>query len=269
MKPNVARTRSVVRVEKETEDVRTLFFEDELCSTAHPGQYVMIWIPGLDEVPMSLSTISKEEESSFTVRNVGNSTHALCNLEEGDKIGVRGPFGRGYNIVGTSPLIVAGGTGSVSLTPLAEEMVNMGIEPTYVLGARSSSQLVFRSRLSKLLGEGLMPATDDGSHGFEGLASELAITLLRKQSFDHVYTCGPELMMATTFNAADEMEIPVQACLERYVKCAVGLCGSCAIGPFRICKDGPVLNSEQLKVVLGEFGKWMMSPSGIKIEADH
>jgi dihydroorotate dehydrogenase electron transfer subunit len=265
----VVRARIVVRVEPETEGIRTLYFKDELCSTAHPGQYVMIWVPGLGEVPMSLSTISREENSSFTVRNVGYATNALCSLEEGDKIGVRGPFGRGYIVAGTSPLIVAGGTGSVSLTPLAEEMVNMGIEPAFVLGARSSSQLVFRSRLSKLLGKSLILATDDGSLGFKGLASELAFNLLKERLFDHVYTCGPELMMVKTFNAAEEIGVPVQASLERYIKCAVGLCGSCAIGPIRVCKDGPVLNSEQLKVVHGEFGKWRMHSSGIKLKVDH
>ena len=79
----------------------------------------------------------------------------------------------------------------------------------------------------------------------------------------------PELMMAAVFRAADERGIPVQASLERYIKCAVGLCGSCAIGPYRICKDGPVLDSVQLRDVRDEFGRTRMDPSGRVIEVDH
>ena len=75
---------------------------------------------------------------------------------------------------------------------------------------------------------------------------------------DIVFTCGPELMMSYVFKAAEERQIPVQASLERYIKCAVGLCGACAIGPYRVCKDGPVFNSEMIKKVSDEFGKSRM-----------
>ncbi len=75
--------------------------------------------------------------------------------------------------------------------------------------------------------------------------------------------------MVTVFDEAESKGIPVQASLERYIKCAVGLCGSCAIGPYRICKDGPVLNTEQLREVRGELGKTRMDPSGRVINVDH
>jgi len=266
--PESVRVRRLVKAERETEEVRTLYFRDELCSHASPGQYVMIWAPGLDEVPMSLSTIGRDRASSVTVKSVGEATKALCSMRAGDKIGVRGPFGNGFTVVGASPLIVAGGTGGASLTPLAEAMLGRGVEPTFVLGARSVGQFLLRSRLERLLGNRLILATDDGSCGFRGFASDCTKTLLGERPFDAVYTCGPELMMTSVFDAAEERGIPVQASLERYIKCAVGLCGSCAIGPYRVCKDGPVFGSEQLRAVREEFGKKRMDPSGRMIEVD-
>ena len=269
MRAEAVRARSLVRVERETDDMRTLCFRDELCSQASPGQYVMVWAPGVDEVPMSLSTIGRDEVSSVTVRSVGEATRALCGLRAGDRIGVRGPFGNGFTIVGTSPLIVGGGTGAASLVPLAEAMLGRGLKPTFVLGARNVDRLLFRRRLERQLGDRLVSATDDGSCGFRGLASECASRMMEEKCFDIVYMCGPELMLASIFAAAEERGIPVQASLERYIKCAVGLCGSCAIGPYRVCKDGPVFSSEQLRALREEFGRRRMDPSGRMVEVGH
>ena len=269
MRAEAVRARSLVRVERETDDMRTLYFRDELCSQASPGQYVMVWAPGVDEVPMSLSTIGRDEVSSVTVRSIGEATRALCGLRAGDRIGVRGPFGNGFTIVGTSPLIVGGGTGAASLVPLAEAMLGRGVKPTFVLGARDVDRLLFRRRLERQLGERLVSATDDGSCGFRGLASECASRRMEEKCFDIVYMCGPELMMASIFAAVEERGIPVQASLERYIKCAVGLCGSCAIGPYRVCKDGPVFSSEQLRALREEFGRRRMDPSGRMVEVGH
>jgi dihydroorotate dehydrogenase electron transfer subunit len=263
------RTRLVVEAVWETEKVRTLYFVDELCNRATPGQYVMVWVPGVDEVPMSLSTIDMGGRSSITVGSVGDATEILCSLETDDKIGVRGPFGNGFKLVGSSPLIVAGGTGAATLTPLVEEMVVRGARPTFVLGARSIDGLLLRSRLETLLGDKLLLTTDDGSQGFKGLASDYAKSLMEELSFDFVYTCGPELMIAAIFEEAEKKGIQVQVSLERYIKCAVGLCGSCALGPYRVCRDGPVFNSVQLREVQDEFGKRRMDPSGRMVKVSH
>jgi len=98
------RTAMITRVLRMASDMVTLYFEDEECSKASPGQYAMIWIPGGEEIPMSLSTINPGGESSLTVRGVGEATRILCDMKEGDKIGIRGPFGRGYTLVGDEPL---------------------------------------------------------------------------------------------------------------------------------------------------------------------
>lgn len=269
VRPEAMRVRRLTEVAAEAGDMRSLYFNDDLCSRAVPGQYVMIWHPDAEEVPMSLAAIGHDGVSSVLVQPIGESTKALCDLKKGDKVALRGPFGNGYNVQGVSPLLVAGGTGVASLAPLAEALIARGIKPTFVLGARSEDQLVFKDRLERLMGENLVLATDDGSCGFKGFASECARIMMNEGDFDVVYTCGPELMMATVFREADERGIPVQASLERYVKCAVGLCGSCVIGPYRVCRDGPVLGSEQLREVRNEFGKTRMDPSGRLIRIDH
>ncbi len=263
------RTAMITWVLRMASDMVTLYFEDEECSKASPGQYAMIWIPGGEEIPMSLSTINPGGESSLTVRGVGEATETLCDMKEGDKIGIRGPFGRGYTLVGDEPLLVAGGSGVASLIPLAEAFIESGVKPTFILGARTESDLPFRDRLEELLGDRLVLSTDDGSCGFDGFSSQCAEKLMGDGSFDAVYTCGPELMMVAVFDEAESRGIPVQASLERYIKCAHGLCGSCAIGPYRVCMDGPVFDSEKLREVREDFGSRKMDPTGKIVRVDH
>jgi dihydroorotate dehydrogenase electron transfer subunit len=255
----------VEHVVQETPDITTIYFPS--VGEAHPGQYFMVWLPGVDEIPMSLSTIG--DPSSISVRVVGDATRALSKLRQGDKIGLRGPLGNGYTIEGKHPFLVGGGTGIASLTPLAEEMVAKGVKPTFLIGARSRDQLLFKERLSKLHGLGLIISTDDGSEGFHGYASNYAGNIMTKSGFDKVYICGPELMAAKIWADADRLGISVQASLERLCKCAVGLCGSCAIGPYRVCRDGPVFDSAKLREVVSDFGKRRLDPSGRMIRVDH
>jgi dihydroorotate dehydrogenase electron transfer subunit len=261
--------RTITRVVEEAGGMKTLQFIDSDSSMADPGQYVMVWIPGLKEVPMSLSAIDEEGICSITVRPVGEATERLCILENGDRIGIRGPFGNGYKVEGDKPLLIAGGTGAASLTPLAYKLVNLGLEPSMVLGARSSDQLLFKEKLEKLLNGRLYISTDDGSEGYHGYASNYSSELLDKDSYNILYTCGPELMIASIYKEAEKRNLQIQASLERYIKCAVGVCGACAIGPFRVCKDGPVFQMEQLRLVANELGRIKMDPSGRVVRVDH
>ncbi len=264
IRPELLRITTITRVEEESRDVKTIYLSDRLCSEAKPGQFLMIWAPGVDEVPMSLSTISRER-ISVTVRAVGEGTRALHKMRVGDRIGIRGPFGNGFTISGSRPLLVGGGTGVAALKPLLEAMIADGLEPTFILGARSADELLFRNPLERLLGRRLLLTTDDGSLGFKGYASDLAMRLMVEEDFDSVYVCGPEPMICKVFEEAERRGLPIQASLERYIKCAVGLCGSCALGPFRVCRDGPVFNSQQLRLVGDELGRAKMDPSGIMI----
>jgi dihydroorotate dehydrogenase electron transfer subunit len=252
------------RVVQETPDITTLYFPD--VGEARPGQYLMVWLPGVDEIPMSLSTIG--DPSSISVRVVGDATRTLSKLKKGDKIGIRGPFGNGYTLKGKHPFLVGGGSGIASLAPLAEELAAKGAKSTFLIGARSKDQLPFKERLLRL-GLRLVVSTDDGSEGFHGYASNYAGELMAKGGFDQVYICGPELMATKIWADADRLGLPVEASLERLCKCAVGLCGSCAIGPYRVCSDGPVFDSAKLREVAADFGKRRMDASGRMIRVDH
>ena len=263
------RTVEIKKINREAIDITTLYFEDEAVRESKPGMYIMVWVPGDDEVPMSISGIDEDGLSSITVRNVGITTETLDAMQPGGKVGIRGPYGNSYELKGENPLIVAGGSGTASLLPLVEAFLKKKVKPTFILGGRSADQLLFEDELLKLLGEKLVISTDDGSMGYSGYASGYAALLMGENEFDHVYTCGPELMMAKVFQETERRGIPIQASLERYVKCAVGLCGNCVIGPYRVCKDGPVFNTEMLVEVREEFGISRMDASGKLIRVNH
>lgn len=269
MKNEKLRTTKIIKVNSESSDITSIWFIDKLVQQAKPGQYVMVWIPNVDEIPMSISRINKNGQSSISVKVVGEATEALVCLRQGDRIGIRGPFGNGFIVKGKKQLIVAGGSGSASILPLVEEMVSKNYNPTFVLGARKADMLIFVEPLKVLLKENLVITTDDGSLGYTGYASGYAAILMNEQKFDQVYTCGPEIMMSKVFHAAEYHGIPTQASLERYVKCAIGLCGSCLIGPYRICKDGPVLNSDMLRKIKDEFGIKRLDANGKYIKITH
>jgi len=103
--------------------------------------------------------------------------------------------------------------------------------------------------------------TDDGSTGTKGLATDEGARLLRTRTFDRVYTCGPERMMRKVMDLAEEVHVPMEAGLERIFKCGSGICGSCCIGPYLVCKDGPVFDSQVLRR-LPEFGESTRDASG-------
>ena len=269
LKNNEIRTVEIKKVKREAIDITTLFFKDKTIRTGKPGQYIMVWIPGDDEVPMSISGIDENGFSSITVRRVGITSETLDSMQPGDRIGIRGPFGNGYELKGKNPLIVAGGSGTASLLPLVKELQAIGINPTFILGGRSADQLLFEDELLELLGEKLVISTDDGSLGYSGYASGYAALLIDENQYDHVYTCGPELMMAKVFQETEKKGISLQASLGRYIKCAVGICGNCAIGPYRVCKDGPVFHSDILREVREEFGISQMDASGMKARVTH
>lgn len=235
---------------------KTFFFD--LKMKAQPGQFVMVWIPGIDEIPMSLSYIDKK--IAITVEKVGEATKALHKMREGDKIGIRGPYGNGFKIIGKKALFVAGGTGIAGLFPLIKKYKG---EKHVVLGARKKDLLIFKEEIEKIAN--LYISTDDGSLGFKGFATDLAKKILEREEFDIVYTCGPEKMMKKLMEICLKMDIKMQASLERYMKCGVGICDSCVINGYHVCKDGPVFDLDKL-AKMKDFGKWKRSESGKKIK---
>ncbi len=250
--------------------VRTLTFNDALCSEATPGQFIMVWIPGVDEVPMSLSVIGPGTLAGITVRRVGEATAALHMKKEGDIIGIRGPFGNGFRPVAGRVMLVAGGTGVAPLIPLAERLAQMGADVTFILGAKTEGDLPSISRLHSVLkraGSEAIVTTEDGSVGVKGLPTDLVEAMLGNERFDVLYTCGPEMLMRKVFDAAERHGVPLQASLERYIKCGIGLCGQCVLDPLglRICVEGPVFDTEVLRRTV-DFGRYSRDASGKRVE---
>jgi dihydroorotate dehydrogenase electron transfer subunit len=266
------RTVRLISVTTETPTVKSFGFIDELCSKGEPGQFVMVWIPGVDEIPMSLSTLNPEERrAAVTVERVGKATMALHNMKTGETIGVRGPFGNNYTDSRDGRvMIVGGGTGLASLAPLAERLVKETAEVTFLIGAKTRSDLLFHERIGSLLsrtGGQLVATTEDGSFGQRGLVTTSAEKLFKQgEKFNMIYTCGPERMMQKMFLLAERFNMPFEASLERFMRCAIGLCGTCVIGKYRVCQNGPVFSGQQLREVSDEFGRWRRGFDGTRIK---
>ena len=243
----------------EATDVKTITFKYQ--GTVTPGQFFMIWIPGVDEIPMSVSYITKDVKG-ITFRRIGEATQALYRLQPGDNIGIRGPYGNGFYLQGKHLLFVGGGTGIAMLAPAVEEARKRKLSSTVILGVKTKKELFFEERLRKC-GATVLVSTDDGSKGYKGFASELAQNTLEKESIDAMYTCGPEIMMKTLLSYCKK--IPFQASLERYMKCSIGICGQCCIGKgIRVCVDGPIFDGKTLQKC-EDFGVCRRDAAGRKI----
>lgn len=245
--PVVVRVREVI---DETPTVTTLRFDREFA--IRPGHFCMVWMPGIDEVPMGFSS-----PDAITVQNVGEATAALTSLTPGEMIGIRGPFGNGFTPEGRV-LAIAGGVGVAPLYPLA---VNGSVD-TFILGARTEAELVFASSLAGLTD--LKIATDDGTAGYHGFVTGVLDEQIDLLSYDTICVCGPEMMMKGILNRLSDAGIAGrgQFSLHRYMKCGVGVCGSCAIDPDGpcVCRDGPVFRGDL--IIDSEFGKYARDASG-------
>ncbi|MBC7128493.1 MAG: dihydroorotate dehydrogenase electron transfer subunit [Thermoplasmatales archaeon] len=237
---------------------KTFFFSCDKLKKALPGQFIMLWLPGIDEIPMSLSYIGSRQ--AITVERVGEATEKLHRMKEGDKVGIRGAYGNGFRAIGKKALFVAGGTGVAPLMPLIRKYKG---EKHVILGARNKELLLFLDELEEIAE--IYISTDDGSIGFKGFASDVAEKIMEEENFDVVYTCGPEIMMKKILDLCKKNKIRMQASLERYMKCGVGICDSCAIDGYHVCKDGPVFDDKILEKIK-DFGKFKRNEAGKRIK---
>ncbi|MFO0804307.1 MAG: FAD/NAD(P)-binding protein [Gemmataceae bacterium] len=220
-----------------------------------PGQFNMLYLPGIGEAAISMSSDSGDPAVlRHTVRAVGNVTRAMAKLRIGDSIGVRGPFGVGWpvdELRGRDVVIVAGGVGLAPLRPMVYHLLRRRDQHgrvTILFGARTPADLLFADEHERWRGAGIdMQCTVNfGSpdwRGSVGTVMPLFANLKLDPGRTSVLTCGPEVMMRFVAAAAMERGLPedrVHVSLERNMNCAVGLCGHCQFGPEFICKDGPV-----------------------------
>lgn len=233
------RTVRISEIIQETRTVKTFILDDAI--QARPGQFVMLWLPGVDEKPIS---IAAPDPLTVTVAKVGPFSDALHKCQVGDVVGWRGPFGRPFRLDGERPaLLVGGGYGAAPLYFLAMQSVESGVSTIVALGARRADDLIFLERFQRL-GVKLSLATEDGSAGLKGLVTDAVATLLAGRPA--IYACGPEGMLVALHVFCRERGLPGQLSVERYMKCGFGVCGQCALDDLLTCSDGPVLSVEQL-----------------------
>ena len=262
---------TIERVVDETPTVRTLYFHDSVLDDVLPGQFAMVWIPGVNELPMSVMVGKDHFEVGFTVRKRGESSTALYNLKVGDKIGVRGPYGNSFDIKADNTLLlIGGGTG---LVPLMRLISYAGVlsdytvsEITVLMGSRTKEEVFFEKVAKELTPKDshvkVISVTEDGSYGEKGYVTDVLEKLLEENEYDAIYTCGPELMMYKVVKLANEKGIFVQASLERMMKCGVGICGSCCVNEDLVCRDGTIFDGQHL-AKNSEFGHFERTKSGI------
>ncbi|MFW9905401.1 MAG: dihydroorotate dehydrogenase electron transfer subunit [Candidatus Thorarchaeota archaeon] len=239
-----------------------------------PGQYFMLWLPGKDEIPIAVSQYQKNI-MSFTIRGVGSTTDNLIKKEINSLIGLRGPFGNGFDLeFSKNVFIVAGGIGIAPLRFLINYLISNSSKPSNIVlmqGAKTKSELLFREEFEKLPISTEF-CTEDGSYGFNGLVSEKMedsfLNLTKGSSDCEIYSCGPELMLKNVLTIAQDHNLAeyTQICLaDRYIRCGFGICGSCYLDDLglSICQDGPIFRGNVLAKVK-DFGKFGRMADGSK-----
>jgi NAD(P)H-flavin reductase len=260
----------VLRKERETHDTFTLALEPPTAAAPfsyEPGQFNMLYVPGRGEAPISMSGRSgPTREILHTIRAVGGVTQALDGLRRGDIVGVRGPFGTSWPVVeaeGRDLVMMAGGIGLAPIRPAIYHVLeNRDKYDRVVLlfGARTPENILFQREIGTWRGrfdvdvEVTVDRADPDWRGRVGVVT----TLVPHAHFDPdntvAFVCGPEVMMTFAVRELARAGVLPQrtyVSLERNMKCAIGLCGHCQLGPVFVCKDGPVFRYDRVAAWLG------------------
>ncbi|MFE6281918.1 FAD/NAD(P)-binding protein [Streptomyces sp. NPDC057877] len=221
-----------------------------------PGQFAMVYAFGVGEIPVSVSRIDGHA-LTHTIRSVGAVSAALCALRPGDRVGLRGPFGTGWDLgraAGGDVLAVAGGIGLAPLRPLLDAA--LAAPHAYgrlnlLVGARTPEDLLYGRQVrawSAAHGPPHCAVTVDrpspGWHGRVGVVTALLDDARFTAGNATAFVCGPEVMIRVTARALCRLGVPaerIRVSLERNMRCATGLCGHCQLGGVLLCRDGPVI----------------------------
>jgi anaerobic sulfite reductase subunit B len=263
----------VATTRRETHDTVTLTLDavDAPLSPPAPGQFTMLTVFGLGEVPISVSGADDPQIRADhdrcsplvqTLRAVGAVTKALHDADPGVIVGVRGPFGAGWDLDtarGHDVLIIAGGLGLAPLRPLLRAILarrELCGEVSVLVGARAPADILYIDELEQISNAHVAVTVDQPDDGWDGKVG-LVTTLLAGAPFDPdqvvAYVCGPELMMRFTADALLRKGVAaerIQLSLERNMHCGVGVCGHCQLGPLIVCRDGPVVTYDRIAPLL-------------------
>ncbi len=276
--PYLPSTMSLKKVFVESEDkmLRTFDFgfvdkEDEKGFAFMPGQFCELSIPGEGEAPFGIASAPQESGFlRFTVNKAGVVTKALHHLEEGEEVGVRGPFGNYYPIgefEGKNLVIIGGGFAFTTLRSLAVYLLDSANRDKYkditiIYGARTPGMLLYRDEFaawSKRDDLKVHVTVDEGDESWKGLEGFVPTILGQvKPSPNNAYAvmCGPPAMIKFTLPVLDQLKFKpeqIYTSLERRMKCGIGKCGRCNVGHLFVCKDGPVFSYDQLAGLPREY----------------
>jgi NAD(P)H-flavin reductase len=262
--PMIPRAFSVVRAHLDTRDTVTLSLEplDGPPLEHRAGQFTMLDAFGVGEVPISIcGDPTRPGPLLHTIRDVGAVTHALTGAAPGTTVGVRGPFGTGWDVadgMGGDVVLVAGGIGLAPLRPAILEVVSRRADYGRVVllyGARSPEDILFAGEMASWAKDHdivVEVTVDYGPPSWTGRVG-LVTALVARAGFDPLHTvalvCGPEVMMryaATALIARGVPDTSIRLSMERNMKCGVGLCGHCQLRELFLCVDGPVLSYDRL-----------------------
>lgn len=252
---------AIARATRELSDVFTWTFATPQGFAFRPGQFNMLYVHGIGEVPISISgDPAQREQLTHTIRSVGAVTRVMDRLAVGDAIGVRGPFGSAWpieDLTGRDVVVVAGGLGLAPLRPaILGLLANRGAygRITILYGARSPADILYREELERWRGrfdvrlEAIVDRAGPDWRGAVGVVTRL-FDDVAVDSDDAALVCGPEIMMRFAVRELERRGVRhdgIWLSLERSMKCGVGLCGHCQLAGSFVCKDGPVYRFDRV-----------------------
>ena len=247
--------RSVERVHERYVLIRLT--DDKPLPEMRPGQFVEVRVDDTPTTflrrPISINFVDREQnELWLLVAVVGEGTRRLAALKADDTLNCVLPLGNGWSLspstlhLPPSPLLIGGGVGVAPLLYLGAELKAQGIEPTFLLGARSAKDLLMLDEFRKY--GRVLVTTEDGSEGERGFVTNHSV--LQKEEFGHIYTCGPTPMMKAVAGFARKAGVSCEVSLENMMACGVGACLCCVEktteGNVCVCKEGPVFDVNRL-----------------------
>lgn len=253
----VPRFVEIKEIIQETPDIKTFKVDYKL--QHKPGQFVQVYVFGIGEIPLSIP-VAPSNKLEFCVKKVGRVTSAMHELVVGDKIGVRGPYGNSFpmdDMKGHDILLVGGGIGLPPLRSVIEVIIGNLKSYGYVqllYGARSPKDIVYKELLKKWEEKIDVRLTvdvgDESWKGHVGVVTTLFDQIKVDSADAYALIVGPPIMIKFSIKGLLERgfrEDRIVVSLERMMKCGVGTCGHCNIGPYYVCKDGPIFTYSQIK----------------------
>jgi dihydroorotate dehydrogenase (NAD+) catalytic subunit len=231
-----------------------------------PGQFYMLWIPGVNQKPYSVSYYDGKL-IGFTCKRRGCFSERIFQCKKGDPIGLLGPLGKGFDLSRDDYLLVGGGIGAAPLLFTASELYRLGNKISLLFGAETREWVDWIEPLLKRVipeyRDLVHYCTEDGSVGYRGMITDHLGGVARQVKPGYTLLCGPEMFTKKSISVLKGLGVEGQASIERMMKCGIGICGSCSVDHTgdRVCVEGPMFDFQYLQR-MKEFGSYYLDESG-------